>query len=100
MDSNSIDFMALNRSNSYMMFTCFVEIIFNFSIDACLIVILCRYRPLLKGTHLFHGNPDAIPDAYRLDFTGVDHPVDGPLRNGKVLGNFVHPVIALQRGKD
>ena len=66
--------------------------------NSCLIVILCRYRPLFKCLHLFYGDPDPIPDADRLDFSGIDHPINGSFRYGKVGSDFIDPVVPFREG--
>ena len=61
--------------------------------------LICIYNPpLLKGPDLFRGNPDAVPEADRLDIAGVDEAIDRPVGDGEIVGDLIDPVVPFREG--
>lgn len=61
--------------------------------------LICIYNPsLLKGPNLFRGDPDAVPEADRLDVAGVDESVDRAVGDGKIVGDLIDPVVPFREG--
>jgi len=92
MDSKSMDFMVLNISSSFMCLSISFPVAPGFYLCPCLIFI--NNHPLLEGPDLFHGNPDAIPDADRLDVAGVDKAIDCAIGDGEIAGDLIDPEVS------
>jgi len=54
--------------------------------------------PLFQIADLLGRDPDAVPDADRLDIAGVDEAIDRPVGDGEIVGDLIDPVVPFREG--